>query len=31
MKLVRVTSDYELTPFDCGDEQLNNFLLDNVL
>ena len=22
MKLVRLTSDYELTPFDCGDEQL---------
>ena len=27
MKLVPLTSDYELTTFDCGDNDLNEFLL----
>jgi len=26
MNLVRLTSDYELTSFDCGDDQLQFFL-----
>ena len=30
MKLVRLTPDYELTDFDCGDEQLNNFLFEDA-
>ena len=27
MRLVPLTSDYELTPFDCGDSDLNEFLV----
>ena len=30
MNLVRLTPDYELTDFDCGDEQLNNFLFEDA-
>jgi hypothetical protein len=30
MNLVRLTPDYELTAFDCGDEQLNNFLFEDA-
>lgn len=30
MNLVRLTSDYELTSFDCGNDQLNKFLFDNT-
>ncbi len=30
MNLVRLTPDYELTDFDCGDEQLNNFLYEDA-
>ena len=27
MKVVQLTSDYEMKPFDCGDTELNGFLL----
>lgn len=30
MNLIRLTSDYELTPFDCGDDQLNKFLFEDA-
>lgn len=30
MKLIPLTPDYELTVFDCGDEQLNNFLYEDA-
>jgi predicted GNAT family N-acyltransferase len=30
MKLVPLNSDYELNGFDCGDEDLNHFLLDDA-
>ena len=30
MKLVRLTADYPLQSFDCGDEDLNEFLLDDA-
>lgn len=30
MKLVPLTLDYELTEFDCGDSDLNEFLLDDA-
>lgn len=30
MRLVPLTSDYELTVFDCGDDQLNNFLYEDA-
>ena len=30
MNLVRLTSDYELASFDCGDDQLNKFLLSDA-
>lgn len=30
MNLIRLTSDYELTAFDCGDEQLNDFLFEDA-
>lgn len=30
MELLRVTADYELKQFDCGDEDLNEFLLNNA-
>lgn len=30
MKLVRLTRDYPLTSFDCGDEDLNSFLQDDA-
>jgi len=30
MNLVRLTSDYELTSFDCGDDQLNKFLFEDA-
>jgi len=31
MNLVRLTPGYELTAFDCGDEQLNNFLFEDAM
>ena len=31
MKLVRLTADYPLLSFDCGDEDLNEFLLDDAI
>ena len=30
MILIRLTPNYELTDFDCGDEQLNNFLFEDA-
>ncbi|MBR1932174.1 MAG: N-acetyltransferase, partial [Prevotella sp.] len=30
MRLVPLTPDYPLTAFDCGDEDLNKFLLDDA-
>lgn len=30
MKLVRLTLDTELAGFDCGDEDLNNFLVEDA-
>lgn len=27
MKVIPLTSDYEMKPFDCGDAELNGFLL----
>lgn len=30
MKLVRLTADSQLTPFDCGDDDLNNFLIEDA-
>ena len=30
MKLVRLSSDYPVTSFDCGDEDLNEFLRDDA-
>ena len=30
MKLVRVAADFELAQFDCGDEDLNNFLIEDA-
>jgi len=30
MILVRLTPDYELTDFDCGDDQLNKFLFEDA-
>ncbi len=30
MKLVKLTPDKELTGFDCGDEDLNNFLVEDA-
>ena len=30
MNLVRLTPDYDLTDFDCGDEQLNSFLFEDA-
>ena len=30
MNLIRLSSDYDLTTFDCGDEQLNNFLFEDA-
>ena len=30
MRLIPLTLDYELTAFDCGDEQLNNFLFEDA-
>lgn len=30
MDLIELTSDYNLTAFDCGDEQLNDFLFDDA-
>ena len=30
MKLVRLTPDYELNLFDCGDEDLNHFLFEDA-
>lgn len=31
MKLIQLTSDYEMKPFDCGDDALNGFLLNNAV
>lgn len=30
MNLIKLTSDYELKPFDCGDTQLNGFLMNDA-
>ena len=30
MRFVRLTQDYEITAFDCGDEDLNAFLVDDA-
>ncbi|MCD8094355.1 MAG: hypothetical protein LUF01_16710 [Bacteroides sp.] len=30
MELIRLTTDYELKPFDCGDADLNGFLLNDA-
>lgn len=30
MRLIPLTSDYKLTQFDCGDSDLNDFLLDDA-
>lgn len=30
MKLIPLTPDYELTEFDCGDNDLNDFLLEDA-
>ena len=31
MRLVRLTSDYSIGGFDCGDTDLNEFLADEAL
>ena len=31
MKLVKLTPDTELSGFDCGDEDLNNFLVEDAV
>ncbi len=30
MRLVRLTQEYDLTDFDCGDEDLNCFLIEDA-
>ena len=30
MDLIELTPDYNLSDFDCGDEQLNNFLFEDA-
>lgn len=30
MDIVRLTQDYNMPPFDCGDEDLNDFLLNEA-
>ena len=30
MRLVRLTQEYELKEFDCGDSDLNDFLFDDA-
>ena len=30
MNLIRLTADYALTSFDCGDNDLNEFLLEDA-
>ena len=30
MDLVELTPDFDITEFDCGDEQLNNFLFEDA-
>ena len=30
MRLIPLTSDYKLTQFDCGDSDLNDFLLNDA-
>ena len=30
MDLIELTPDYEITEFDCGDEQLNKFLFEDA-
>ena len=30
MKLIRLTPDYELTAFDCGDDELKKFLFEDA-
>ena len=30
MILVELTTDHDLKPFDCGDADLNGFLMDNA-
>ena len=30
MNVIRLTTDYELTEFDCGDSDLNDFLVEDA-
>ena len=30
MDLIQLTADYELKPFDCGDADLNGFLMNDA-
>lgn len=31
IRIVRLTEDYEIKPFDCGNDDLNDFLLNDAL
>ncbi len=31
MKVVQLTSDYEMKPFDCGDAELNGFRISPTM
>ena len=31
MELIQLTQDYDLKPFDCGDADLNGFLLNDAI
>lgn len=31
MKVVQLTSDYEMKPFDCGDTELNGFRISRTM
>lgn len=30
MRLIRLTPEYEFTEFDCGDDDLNEFLIEDA-
>lgn len=30
MELIRLTAEYDMKPFDCGDADLNGFLMDDA-
>lgn len=30
-RIIKLSEDYQLKPFDCGDNDLNNFLVDDAL